>query len=121
MLNVGGADAHPERLVHLARTYGVSTFVLAGDDPRARPDAAAGYAACQAASRQPLPLSATQITGVFDRWTQQWSDQTPAERIARAVGWFATVTRSFQTGYIYHYAFTMIIGLFALLTWWVVR
>lgn len=35
MLNVGGADARPERLVHLARTYGVSTFVLAGDDPRA--------------------------------------------------------------------------------------
>lgn len=35
ILNVGGADAHPERLVHLARTYGVSTFVLAGDDPRA--------------------------------------------------------------------------------------
>ena len=27
--------------------------VRAGDDPRARPDAAAGYAACQAASRQP--------------------------------------------------------------------
>ena len=26
-----------------------------------------------------------------------------------------------QTGYVYHYAFTMIIGLFALLTWWVVR
>ncbi len=35
VLNVGGADAHPERLVHLARTYGVSTFVLAGDDPHA--------------------------------------------------------------------------------------
>jgi alkanesulfonate monooxygenase SsuD/methylene tetrahydromethanopterin reductase-like flavin-dependent oxidoreductase (luciferase family) len=35
VLNVGPADAHPERLVHLARTYGVSTFVLAGDDPRA--------------------------------------------------------------------------------------
>ena len=29
---------------------------------------------------------------------------------ARAVGWFATVTRSFQTGYIYHYAFTMIVA-----------
>jgi len=26
-----------------------------------------------------------------------------------------------QSGYVYHYAFTMIIGLFALLTWWVVR
>jgi NADH-quinone oxidoreductase subunit L len=29
---------------------------------------------------------------------------------ARAVGWFSRVTRTFQTGYIYHYAFTMILG-----------
>ncbi len=29
---------------------------------------------------------------------------------ARAVGWFSTVTRTFQTGYIYHYAFTMIVA-----------
>jgi NADH-quinone oxidoreductase subunit L len=29
---------------------------------------------------------------------------------ARAVGWFASVTRTFQTGYIYHYAFTMIVA-----------
>ena len=31
------------------------------------------------------------------------------------------VLRQMQSGYVYHYAFTMIIGLFALLTWWVVR
>jgi NADH-quinone oxidoreductase subunit L len=30
---------------------------------------------------------------------------------ARLVGWFSTVTRTFQTGYIYHYAFTMIFGI----------
>ena len=29
---------------------------------------------------------------------------------ARVVGWFASITRTFQTGYIYHYAFTMILG-----------
>ncbi len=29
---------------------------------------------------------------------------------AHAVGWFASVTRTFQTGYIYHYAFTMIVA-----------
>jgi len=40
---------------------------------------------------------------------------------ARAVGWFSTVLRQLQSGYVYHYAFTMIIGLFALLTWWVIR
>ncbi len=40
---------------------------------------------------------------------------------ARLVGWSATLMRRLQSGYVYHYAFTMIIGLFALLTWWVVR
>ena len=37
---------------------------------------------------------------------------------ARFVGWFATVVKRFQTGYIYHYAFTMIVGIFAILTLW---
>ncbi|MBX3639505.1 MAG: NADH-quinone oxidoreductase subunit L [Nitrosomonas sp.] len=37
---------------------------------------------------------------------------------ARCVGWFATVVKRFQTGYIYHYAFTMIVGIFAILTLW---
>ena len=32
------------------------------------------------------------------------------------VGWFSTVIRRLQSGYIYHYAFTMIIGVFVLLT-----
>ena len=35
---------------------------------------------------------------------------------ARMVGWFSTVIRRLQSGYIYHYAFTMIIGVFVLLT-----
>ena len=37
---------------------------------------------------------------------------------ARVVGWTAALMRHMQTGYVYHYAFTMIIGVFALLTWW---
>jgi len=37
---------------------------------------------------------------------------------ARLVGWFAAVSRTFQTGYVYHYAFTMIIGVFVLMTLW---
>lgn len=37
---------------------------------------------------------------------------------ARFVGWLATVVKRFQTGYIYHYAFTMIVGIFAILTLW---
>jgi NADH-quinone oxidoreductase subunit L len=34
------------------------------------------------------------------------------------IGWAAGVVRRVQTGYIYHYAFTMIIGLFGLMTYW---
>lgn len=37
---------------------------------------------------------------------------------ARFVGWFSTLVKRFQTGYIYHYAFTMIVGIFAILTLW---
>jgi NADH-quinone oxidoreductase subunit L len=35
---------------------------------------------------------------------------------ARAIGWFAQVIRYLQSGYIYHYAFAMIIGILVLLT-----
>jgi NADH-quinone oxidoreductase subunit L len=40
---------------------------------------------------------------------------------ARTIGWFSTIVRKFQSGLIYHYAFTMIIGVFVLLTIWFVR
>ncbi len=40
---------------------------------------------------------------------------------ARLVGWVASVTRCLQTGYLYTYAFAMIIGLLILLTWFVTR
>ena len=36
---------------------------------------------------------------------------------ARVVGWASGVLRHIQSGYVYHYAFTMIVGLFALLAW----
>ena len=57
-------------------------------------------------------------------WT--WGDRTIIDGImvngtAKLIGWFAGVARRVQTGYIYHYAFTMIIGVVALLTWWAVR
>jgi NADH-quinone oxidoreductase subunit L len=38
---------------------------------------------------------------------------------ARVVGLAAGLMRHIQSGYVYHYAFTMIVGVFALLTWWV--
>lgn len=37
---------------------------------------------------------------------------------ARAMGWFAMVGRRFQSGYIYHYAFSMIVGVFVLMSIW---
>jgi len=38
---------------------------------------------------------------------------------ARLVGWFAGVTRRLQSGYIYHYALAMLLGVFVLMTWFV--
>ncbi len=35
---------------------------------------------------------------------------------ARIIGWFSSVIRHVQTGYVYHYAFAMILGLFLLMT-----
>jgi NADH-quinone oxidoreductase subunit L len=40
---------------------------------------------------------------------------------ARAVGWLSGVLRRLQSGYLYHYAFAMIIGLSVLLAWYVLR
>lgn len=37
---------------------------------------------------------------------------------AKAVAWFSTVVRRFQSGYIYHYAFSMIVGVFVLMSLW---
>ena len=40
---------------------------------------------------------------------------------ARLVGWFASVMRYAQSGYLYHYAFAMILGLASLLLWLIWR
>ena len=36
---------------------------------------------------------------------------------ARLVGWFSGSARKFQSGYLYHYAFAMILGLIGLISW----
>jgi NADH-quinone oxidoreductase subunit L len=36
---------------------------------------------------------------------------------AKVVGFFSSIIRRIQTGYIYHYAFAMIIGLLLMMTW----
>ena len=40
---------------------------------------------------------------------------------ARVIAWSSALIRHLQSGYVYHYAFTMIIGVFVLLYWWGVR
>jgi NADH-quinone oxidoreductase subunit L len=40
---------------------------------------------------------------------------------ARLVGWIGSLVRLFQTGYIYHYALVMLVGVFALMTWFVLQ
>jgi NADH-quinone oxidoreductase subunit L len=37
---------------------------------------------------------------------------------AKTIALAAALLRHMQSGYVYHYAFTMIVGLFALLSWW---
>jgi len=40
---------------------------------------------------------------------------------ARVIGWMSGILRRAQSGYLYHYAFAMIIGLSVLLAWYVLR
>ena len=44
-------------------------------------------------------------------------DGTAVNGSARVVAAFAAITRRLQTGFLYHYALAMILGLFVLLTW----
>jgi len=36
---------------------------------------------------------------------------------AKVTGWFASFIRRMQTGYLYHYAFSIIIGVLAIMSW----
>jgi NADH-quinone oxidoreductase subunit L len=57
-------------------------------------------------------------TGLWKAGDQVLIDGIMVNGSARVVGWFASLVRLFQTGHIYQYAFSMIIGVFALLTFW---
>lgn len=48
-------------------------------------------------------------------------DNLVVNGVARVIGWTAARVRYLQTGYLYHYSFTMIIGVLVLLTWFVFR
>jgi NADH-quinone oxidoreductase subunit L len=57
--------------------------------------------------------------GLWKGGDQALIDGTLVNGSARVVGWFAGITRRLQTGFIYHYAFAMILGVFILMTWFV--
>jgi len=59
--------------------------------------------------------------GLWRRGDQSFIDGFLVNGSARLVGWFASVVRTVQSGYIYHYAFAMIIGVLALMSYFVLR
>ena len=59
--------------------------------------------------------------GLWKRGDQAVIDGFIVNGSARLVGWFAGVVRLVQSGYIYHYAFAMILGVLALMSYFVLR
>ncbi len=59
--------------------------------------------------------------GLWKGGDQGLIDGVAVNGSARVVGWVASIVRLFQSGYIYQYAFSMIIGVFVLLTLWLNR
>src|SRR6478672_10496847 len=57
--------------------------------------------------------------GLWKGGDQAVIDGTMVNGSAHLVGWFAGITRRLQSGYIYHYALAMIVGVFVLMTWFV--
>ncbi|MDR0247923.1 MAG: NADH-quinone oxidoreductase subunit L [Burkholderiales bacterium] len=47
-----------------------------------------------------------------------WSEGVLVQGTTRLVQWGAQSLRYLQTGYLYHYAFAMVLGLLVLMTWW---
>ncbi len=56
--------------------------------------------------------------GLWKAGDQGLIDGVAVNGTARLIGWIAQISRLFQTGHLYQYAFTMIIGVFILLTFW---
>jgi len=58
-------------------------------------------------------------TGLWKVGDQSIIDGAAVNGSARIIGWLAGMVRGIQSGFIYHYAFAMIVGV-ALLVWWFV-
>ena len=59
--------------------------------------------------------------GLWRYGDQDLIDGGMVDGSARVVGWFSSVMRYAQSGYLYHYAFAMILGLASLLMWLIWR
>jgi NADH-quinone oxidoreductase subunit L len=59
--------------------------------------------------------------GLWRMGDQVMIDDGMVNGSARVVGWFSSVMRYAQSGYLYHYAFAMILGLASLLLWLIWR
>ena len=62
----------------------------------------------------------------FGKGLWKWADVGLIDGVvvngaAKTIGWLSSIVRHIQSGYLYHYAFAMIIGLLGLLTWIVTR
>ena len=60
-------------------------------------------------------------TGLWKRGDEVAIDGVLVNGTARAIGAIAALVRHLQTGYLYHYAFAMIIGLALLLGWMLLK
>jgi len=56
-------------------------------------------------------------TGLWKRGDQGLIDGLIVNGSTRVIAWFSANVRQVQSGYLYHYAFAMIIGLIALIGW----
>lgn len=59
--------------------------------------------------------------GLWKGGDQGLIDGVVVNGTAKLVGWISRMSSLFQTGHLYQYAFTMIIGVFVLLTFWINR
>jgi NADH-quinone oxidoreductase subunit L len=62
----------------------------------------------------------------FGKGLWKWADAGLIDGLivngaAKTIGWLSGIVRHVQSGYLYHYAFAMILGLLGLLTWIVIR
>jgi NADH-quinone oxidoreductase subunit L len=64
---------------------------------------------------------ARKVGGLFSNVGDRMLIEGVVNGSAHLVSRCAALLRRIQSGFVYHYAFTMIIGLFALLIWWVPR